>query len=445
MEKFMKTTLRAFSSVAICAAAAMLASCSNDADGSYAEEVTPGRVVTMHLNGDRPSYSDTRAVTSDWNAGDVIYLRFHLADGATVVCGKAAFDDTDSTWNVSYYGNLSSGNSYRCEAYFFTGATAVDNFNIEMSPTSCAYVDTNATYMIDGDELFVTASLSPKTARMRVSGTANQKITVAQMQYCTSFNLTDNSFTTSDADIDTQIGADGYTPYFYCSLPETNEMALYDTYYRYTKAFDPEKFAPGMSGYVVMPSQVENKGWAQAYYYPDEAVDLGLSVRWATHNVGAANQHEAGILCSWGDKDGTNTLTSSGYNQNVNEIAGNPAYDIATNLWNERWQIPTQEQWQELIDSCTWVYNKASDSEHGVYGYTVTGPNGNSIYLPMYDYVIAGGTVETSNSSGYYWTATEYQYGGGSEAQYIYVYSGGKRFDEEYKYYQMTVRPVLAR
>ena len=60
-------------------------------------------------------------------------------------------------------------------------------------------------------------------------------------------------------------------------------------------------------------------------------------------NVGASNQYDDGIYTSWGDAYGTNTSTSSSYNNDVHEIVGNPAYDIATNLWNERWQIPTRE------------------------------------------------------------------------------------------------------
>ena len=55
---------------------------------------------------------------------------------------------------------------------------------------------------------------------------------------------------------------------------------------------------------MVMPSQVENKGWTSVYYYPEEAVDLGLSVRWASMNVGASDQYDDGIYTSWGDAYG---------------------------------------------------------------------------------------------------------------------------------------------
>lgn len=129
------------------------------------------------------------------------------------------------------------------------------------------------------------------------------------------------------------------------------------------------------------------------------------------------------------------------YNNDVHEIVGNPAYDIATNLWNERWQIPTKEQWEELRDNCTWTY--AYDSERKVYGYTVTAENGNSIYLPFYDYE-TGSRVPNgvSTSSGYYWTSTEYS---GLYGNALKLTSTTKYIDNNYKYYRMPIRPVLVK
>lgn len=66
------------------------------------------------------------------------------------------------------------------------------------------------------------------------------------------------------------------------------------------------------------------------------------------------------------------------------------------------WQLPSNEQFQELIDKCEW--NRASIN--GTNGFRITGINGNSIFLPdngcrkgdigYYDY----------NGGGYYWTSS---------------------------------------
>ena len=446
MKTMKKRMSRIFGLLIIGAALMTGVSCSNDIEGlieqpGVTEEVE--HTAVMHLTGGLQSYTQKRETSTVWNEGDIIYLRFYRADEKTVVCGKAVYNATSSVWNISYYGNLDTGSTLKCEVFYFVDATATDNYNVTMTPMSCAYVDNNGTYIVDSGELYVSAVLAPKTARMHVKGETDKTVLISGVVYNTSFNLKDNVFTTSENEISTQFESDGYTPYIYCSLGESNEITLGDIYYKYTKSFDPEKFAAGESGYMIMPSQVENKGWESTLYYPKNAVDMGLSVRWSSMNVGASDQYDDGIFTSWGDANGMNTSTSNSYNGNLHEIAGNPTYDIATNLWNERWQIPTQEQWQELRDKCNWVY--AYDSEKKVYGYTVTADNGNSIYLPMYNYVtgtsVPSGISDANN--GCYWSATEYS-GNNYSAYFLGLGSGSQNVNStKYKYYRMLIRPVL--
>ena len=448
MKTMKKRMSRLFGLLAIVTALMTGVSCSNDTEELMRlPEVTEEteHTAVMHLTGGLQSYAQKRATSTDWNDGDIIYLRFYRADEKTIVCGKAVYNASSSVWNISYYGNLDTGSTLKCEAFYFVNATAKDNYNVIMTPMSCAYVDNKGTYIVDDGELFVSAVLAPKTARLHIKGDTDRPVSISGVVYNTSFNLKDNVFTTSENEISTQFEADGFTPYIYCSLGVSNVITLDDLYYKYTKSFDPAMFTAGESGYMIMPSQVENKGWESTLYYPENAVDMGLSVRWSSMNVGASDQYDDGIYTSWGDAYGTNTSTSSSYNNEVHEIAGNPMYDIATCSWNERWQIPTREQWQELIDKCTWVY--AYDSERKIYGYTVTAENGNSIYLPMYSNV-KGTSVPSgsSTSNGYYWSATE----SGQTVNYAYYLSlgTGNSFAASltlYKYYRMLVRPVLVK
>lgn len=445
MKTMRKRMSQLFGLVAVGTALMAGVSCSNDTEelmGQPGVTEETEHTAVMYLTGGLQSYTPKRETSAEWNEGDVIYLRFYQADEKTVVCGKAVYNASSSLWNISYYGNLSTGSTLKCEAFYFVNATATDNYHVTMTPMSCAYVDEAATYIVDDSELFVSAVLAPKTARMHIKGEKDKKVSVSGVVYNTSFSLTDNVFTTSTEEVSTQFEADGYTPYIYGSLDASNEITLGDIYYKYTKSFDPAKFAAGESGYMVMPSQVENKGWTATYYYPEEAVDLGLSVRWASMNVGASNQYDDGIYTSWGDAYGTNTSTSSSYNNDVHEIVGNPAYDIATNLWNERWQIPTREQWEELIEECTWTY--AYDSEKEVYGYTVTATNGNSIYLPFYGEI--SGTEEPNVSSsrgGDYWTSTE---NSSSYGTYLHMTSSSQYCgSSKSKYLRLPVRPVLVK
>ena len=60
------------------------------------------------------------------------------------------------------------------------------------------------------------------------------------------------------------------------------------------------------------------------------------------------------------------------------EISGNVEYDAATANWGGDWRMPKYTEFEELVEECTWIWT----AQNGVEGYRVTGPNGNSIFLP---------------------------------------------------------------
>ncbi len=152
-------------------------------------------------------------------------------------------------------------------------------------------------------------------------------------------------------------------------------------------------------------------GFYQPVYSQDnienghEWVDLGLSVKWATCNVGANVPEQYGNHYAWGEtkpKDEYSPSNSVTYQQQMSDIAGNPQYDAATANWGEDWRMPTEAEMNELESKCTWEWIK----QNGVRGYKVTGPNGNFIFLPA-----AGCWSHTSFTDGscgetYYWSST---------------------------------------
>lgn len=153
-----------------------------------------------------------------------------------------------------------------------------------------------------------------------------------------------------------------------------------------------------------------------------KAVDLGLSVKWASCNVGAESPEDYGSYFAWGETEvkddyapfgykfrtGTGmTLTkycTENYYGNVdNKTVLDPVDDTATASWGNDWRMPTLDEMKELINECTWSWT----TQNGVNGYVVTGPNGNSIFLPA-----AGRRDRMSKEisghgwSGDYWSAT---------------------------------------
>jgi len=213
-----------------------------------------------------------------------------------------------------------------------------------------------------------------------------------------------------------------------------------------------------------------------------EAVDLGLpsGTKWATVNIGATSPYHRGSYFQWGE-----TTTSYG-NENLSwnndykpgniaykglsssacgtesdamfadstivkdatgnwngSLAGNTKYDAATANWGGSWKIPTKAQMDELINLCSWTYTN-SIIDGGQAGYTVTGKNGNSIFLPL------GGyrqylNLDRGGSCGCYWSAT-ISPNIAADAYYlmfeINAASGNARVNAEERVRGFNIRPV---
>ena len=137
----------------------------------------------------------------------------------------------------------------------------------------------------------------------------------------------------------------------------------------------------------------------------DDMVDLGLSVKWAAFNLGASKPGSDGLFFCWGElseKQYSHTYNYKYYDpltDDVVDIGSNicgTEYDAAHVLWGDGWRMPTAAEIQELIEQCTW---EASSS-----GYTVTGPNGNSIFLKASGFMTYKGKPRSSNESGLYFS-----------------------------------------
>ncbi len=170
-----------------------------------------------------------------------------------------------------------------------------------------------------------------------------------------------------------------------------------------------------------------------------EAVDLGLSVKWATCNVGATSPEEYGDYFAWGETSPKNTYTednSKTYGKNIGDISGNPAYDAATANWGDDWRMPTYDECQELVDSCTWTWT----TQNGVKGCKVTSKkNGNSIFLPAAGYRF-GSSLTDAGNYGYYWSSSPYEYT--YSAYFLFFSSRYYYYNWYHRYYGHSVRPV---
>ena len=149
-----------------------------------------------------------------------------------------------------------------------------------------------------------------------------------------------------------------------------------------------------------------------------EYVDLGLpsGTLWATRNIGANSPEESGDYFAWGETEPkeeyymsnykwydydnelyTKYCTDSGYGM-IDDKELEPRDDAAWANWGPSWRMPSLEQLRELKEKCSWEWIE----RNGTSGYLVTGPNGNTIFLP------AAGEASFPNAEGegYYWSRT---------------------------------------
>lgn len=137
-----------------------------------------------------------------------------------------------------------------------------------------------------------------------------------------------------------------------------------------------------------------------------EYVDLGLAsgLKWATCNVGGSSPSDYGDYFAWGETTPKSAYTESNsktYNKKFGDISGNPDYDAARANWGGSWRLPSKAEFEELIDRCTWTWT----SQGGHNGYKVTGPNGNSIFLPAAGWR-SKSSLHGAGDNGYYWSST---------------------------------------
>ncbi len=193
------------------------------------------------------------------------------------------------------------------------------------------------------------------------------------------------------------------------------------------------------------------------------AVDLGLSVKWADRNVGAIDTTSNGNYFAWGEKNSKKEYTqrdSKTFGKTFYDIIGKVSenatiedgedveiigdfickkvyeipnkvvytinidtikfkeegkedsisitaeeaeiYDAARENCGEEWRIPTEKEFTELMEKCTWEWTTINE----VNGYKVTGTNGNYIFLPAAGFYGNSKTIRHEGEYGYYTTST---------------------------------------
>lgn len=198
------------------------------------------------------------------------------------------------------------------------------------------------------------------------------------------------------------------------------------------------------------------------YTNPGEAIDLGLSVKWASHNLGATSPEGDGGYYAWAEttiKKATEynwnnykycniaDTTMTKYNITNNTVITLSYSDDAayTNL-GEKWRIPTYEECYELTTKCTHEWT----TQNGATGFKFTGPNGNSIFIPAAGFLTDKGELSNhwsqgaNAAKGCYWSSTLHNKTEQMAFDLFFYYPDyvNGDYDQWYRYAAQPIRPV---
>ena len=206
-----------------------------------------------------------------------------------------------------------------------------------------------------------------------------------------------------------------------------------------------------INGYLTGEKEYFNGGSDNSH----EAVDLGLSVKWATMNIGANAPEEYGDYFAWGETTlkvtynwltykwcngsydtQTKYCTDSYYGTVDHKTTLELSDDAAHANWGGTWRMPTWDEIKELLDNCSWEWT----TQNGVYGQKVTGPNGNSVFLPAAGYRW-GDNLILAGSYGYYWSSS-LNPSNDDNAYEMEFGSGGTYWSYDYRGRGQSVRAV---
>ena len=170
-------------------------------------------------------------------------------------------------------------------------------------------------------------------------------------------------------------------------------------------------------------------------------VDLGLSVKWATCNVGARSLSDGGDLYAWGGTSHADTFDDDceTIDKNIGDIGGNPKYDVARAKWGDSWRLPTKGELEELVNNCILQYGTFNDRN----GLVLTSKvNGKAIFIPASGRCNESILIIGDNTCGAIWSSTP-----NSDTYRAFMF--GFVFDELYcldyapRQWGFSVRPVL--
>ena len=193
------------------------------------------------------------------------------------------------------------------------------------------------------------------------------------------------------------------------------------------------------------------------YHNGYEFVDMGLSVKWATCNVGANKPDECGAFFAWGETEPKNYFVLSNYkyfdgpDDFITKYNDDRWYGIVDNIykldaeddaahvqWGGNWRMPTLAEWNELMNNSK-IARRTTSSGYSCNGCLITSKiNGNSIFLPAAGYIAGSAHYNFGTGCEYWLSSLRTSYW----AYQMHIYYDSYKADSFSRNVGMSIRPV---
>ena len=450
--------------------AAMAVSCAVEPIPDLTETSGQGQTLTIQaVLDDSSDAAETKTVRNDdgsvsWQTGDRISLFFGSGSN-----GGSAFTTTDSGKTASFTGTIEAftaggedfdgGMVYFWGLYPYDAAATCNNTsvttNIPSTQRGVAGTFSSGQHMTLARSENLLMSFKSVCSGLRFSlqtegvesavfhPIGNEAvvgdITVSMtdgLPVVTSMRNTSSEITLIPDGGAFEVGKDYYFEFAPFTATRGFDVTLYKGNQQATFTFSTSRtFA--RNKYTWKTNLDEGLEWSTIPGY-DGKVDLGLSVLWATCNLGASAPEESGDYYAWGETSPKDVCNWENYKWSNNpsnghghitkynppmRSTGRPYYDYddsymdhkiildadddaASTQLQELWRTPTIDEWDELLENCTWTWTKRNN----VWGYNVSsnvsGYEGNSIFLPAAGYCDERGYDSCSGLEGIYMSSS---------------------------------------
>lgn len=404
--KHMKLTKIYSGIMALLMGAAMLTACSDD--DSYTSYSTPlltdGAVVTgsSDVTATTATFYGTVAGLEQMNAASYATGFYWGTDANALTETVTAASDASFTGTVS---GLAVNQTIYYQAYVTLQGHLTYKGEVKSLVTTNAKATTGDVTDID----FATATMAGTVSQYPADATAGIVISTSSDQEAVRAGLRLAVNPLADSYSITQAGLLPNTHYYYAAYLDLGSGVVYGD----------------VKDFVTAANDID---------VDDEFVDLGLSVKWAKRNIGAKTPSDMGGLFAFGDLTGCNpSIEPADY---ASADTYKSALDLANVALGGKGTLPTADLFEELFSLCKTEWLEAD----GVSGYQITGPNGNSIFLPAAGKRVAH-EVSDQRTQGYYLTGSVN--GGNSQYAVDYEFTSATRARSTRAVYEaLSVRPV---